>query len=363
MGKEDKSLKLNITSSPHIHSPITVKTVMWDVILALLPAGFVGIYFFGFKALAVILTCIISALVAEYVAGKVLKIEFCLLDGSACLTGLLLAFCLPPATPLWIAAIGSIVAIIIGKSVFGGLGKNVFNPALIGRAFLLASWPAFMTSWSPTVKFLSKDWFSLSGKIVKGKEIIDAVSMATPLGYFKEQSLTSGAHFFAKVGQGLIDSTGQVHKMGLWDMIVGNIGGCIGETSAVALLIGAIFLLGRGHITWHIPAPTIITVAILGYVFGSDKLFDPQMMFIHLFCGGLFLGAFFMATDMVTTPITPLGRIIFGFGCGFLIFMIRKFSGSYPEGVCYAILIMNAFTPLIDRFTSPRVFGKGAANG
>ena len=341
-------MKLKVSSSPHLFSRVTVSRVEWEVVLSLLPAGLVGIYYFGMKALVVILSCVIAALVAEYVAGKMLNIHFSLLDGSAFLTGLLLAYCLPPSTPWWIAAIGAMVAIVFGKSVFGGLGKNIFNPAHVGRAFLLASWPAVMTSWNPPARFLTSRWFHLS----------DAVTMATPLGYIKEHGIKSGAQFFSQaMGGGFVDSAQQVHHFGLWDMVVGNIGGSIGETSVVALLIGAIYLFARGHITWHIPAPIIVTVGILAYLFGGDKMFDPYMMLIHLTAGGLIIGAFFMATDMVTSPITPKGRIIFGFAIGILIFVIRKFSGSYPEGVCYSILIMNAFVPLIDRWTKPKSLG------
>jgi len=335
-------LKLHISSSPHIKSEQTVSTIMRDVVIALIPAGLVAIYYFGLRALAVIITCVVSAVISEIAANKLFGIPVTISDWSAIVTGMLLAYCLPPTIPLWIAALGSVFAIVIGKSVFGGLGKNIFNPAHVGRAFLLASWPAVMTTWMRPVSFMSRSWFKLSS--------VDVTTMATPLGILKEGSISSGIEFlkYFKSHYGL----------SLWDMVTGNTGGCIGETSAIALLIGAIYLFSKKHITWHIPAPFILTVAILSFFFGGKSFFDPYMMLIYLFSGGLFIGAFFMATDMVTSPTTPAGRVIFGFGCGLLVFLIRKFSASFPEGVCYSILIMNAFVPLIDKFTVPKKFGE-----
>lgn len=299
---------LIVSSSPHLHSANSVATTMRDVVIALIPALIGAVYFFGTAAVTVILTCVISAMLSEALAQKIMHREVTVSDGSAAVTGLLLAFCLPATLPWWIAAIGSAVAIIIGKQFFGGLGCNIFNPALIGRAFLVASWPVAMTAWVAP---------------------LDGVTTATPLGILKEGL---GAE---------LPSLGQ--------LFMGNVAGSLGETSALALIVGGIYLLYKGHIDWRIPFSYLGTVFILTAVIGADPLF-------HLLSGGLMLGAIFMATDWVTSPITKKGRIIFGVGCGLLTVLIRT-MGGYPEGVCYSILLMNLVTPLIDRYTKARVFG------
>jgi electron transport complex protein RnfD len=298
---------LIVTSSPHIHSANSVSLAMRDVLIALTPALLASLYFFRFAAVKVILTCVLVAIVSEIIAQKIMQREVTIDDGSAVVTGLLLAFCLPSSLPLWIAAIGAAVAIIIGKQLFGGLGNNIFNPALIGRAFLVASWPVAMTTWVTP---------------------FDGVTTATPLGLLKEG-----------VTQGLPT---------LSQLFLGNVGGCLGETSALALILGGLYLLYKGHIDWRIPFSYLGTVFVLTAITGSPLY--------HLLGGGLMLGAFFMATDWVTTPITKQGRIIFGLGCGLLTVIIRL-MGGYPEGVCYSILLMNLVTPLIDRYTKARVFG------
>jgi len=230
------------------------------------------------------------------------------MDGSAVITGLLLALCLPPKLPLWMAAIGAAFAIAFAKCAFGGLGYNIFNPALIGRAFLMASWPVAMTTWTKPLTY-------------------DAITTATPLGLWKMQNIATPSI----------------------NLALGNVSGCIGETSAIAILIGGVFLIAKRYIDWRTPLSYIGTVAVLTFVLGQDPLF-------HILAGGLFLGAFFMATDYVTTPVTRKGRIIFGVGAGVIVVVIRLIGG-YPEGVCYSILLMNAFTPLIDRHVRPQVYG------
>jgi len=294
---------------------------MWAVVLALLPSGIASIYIFGIKSLYVIFTCIASACLTEAFIQKFTHKPIAISDGSALITGILLAYNLPPAIPLWIPALGAIFAIAIVKCTFGGLGRNIFNPALAGRAFLMISWPEYMTSW------VNPRWWP------------DGVSSATPLAVIK----TSKSPFAL---QGLPSYL---------DLFIGNRPGCIGEVCIIALLIGAAFLLWKGYIRLFIPFTYIFTVGLLSFAFAGDMLFSGDWLF-YIMTGGLILGAFFMATDMVTTPITRKGMIVFGVGCGLLTFCIRKWGG-YPEGVSYSILMMNAATPLIDRFTKPKVFG------
>lgn len=313
-----------VSSSPHIRSDVTTEKIMWQVILALAPAACAGVVFFGWHALAVIIVSMMAAMGTEAVTRRTMGRLVTLNDGSAALTGLLLALVIPPGVPLWIPAVGSAFAIAIGKQVFGGLGYNPFNPALLGRAFLLASWPALMTRWQWPANSLA--WAGSH---------VDAVAGATILPLVKHGRLAS---------LGL--------EIPLSQLFIGNVAGSLGETSALALLLGAAFLLVRGIIDWRIPTAYLGSVAVLALVFGENPLF-------HLLAGGLLLGAFFMATDYVTTPITPRGRVIFGLGCGLLTMLIRKFGG-YPEGVCYSILIMNATVPLLDRYTRPRRFGEVA---
>jgi electron transport complex protein RnfD len=259
---------------------------------------------------------VVFAVAAEAVMQKILGKPVTINDLSAVVTGILIAFNVPATLPLWMAAVGSIFAIAVAKQCFGGLGYNFINPALAARAMLLASWPVRMTGW-----------------VAPGA---DAVSTATPLAILKGGEA---------VGQAL---------PGLWDMFIGNIGGCIGETSALALIIGGAYLLYRRVINYRIPAVYILTVAVLSFLFGG---FDAYMMIYYVLAGGLFLGAIFMATDYSTSPMSPKGQIIFAIGCGFLTSVIR-FFGGYPEGVSYSILIMNVATPLIDKYTMPRKFGE-----
>jgi electron transport complex protein RnfD len=326
--KKEKPLIVSV--SPHVKSDETTSRIMWTVSLSLLPAMIMSVYFFGPRALFVTALCIISAVLSEYLFQKGLKRNININDGSAFLTGLLLGMNLPPALPFYIPIVGSVVAIVITKQLFGGLGFNIFNPALIGRAFVLISWPRAMTTWSePTAAFVA----------------LDAKTTATPLGILKEEGIGKLLEVFGD-------------KINLYtQLLIGHRGGCIGETSIIALLIGAAFLLYKGYITWHIPISFLGTAAILAWVFGGKGtgLFtgDPIM---HLLSGGLVLGAFFMATDYVTSPSLRKGQIIFGIGCGAITMLIRL-KGGYPEGVMFAILLMNCFAPLIDRSLKAKPFG------
>lgn len=306
-----------IASSPHERCGDSVPQIMyWVLGTLMLPAG-AAIWFFGIDALRVMTTAVIAALLTEYVFLKVRGKDLRALgDGSAVITGLLLALTLPPGIKTSYVAIGAVVAIALGKGIFGGLGYNIFNPALVGRAFLQAAFPVAMTTWDVSLK------------------MVDAVSAATPLGGFKfSQQLTA------------------------WQpMLLGNIGGCLGETSALLLVIGGTVLLIRRYIDWRIPVGILGSVLLLAEVLhlaNPARFAGPAF---HLFAGGLMLGAFFMATDMVTSPLTPAGTWIYSLAIGVLVLVIRNFGGL-PEGVMYSILIMNAFVPLLNKFTRPRVFG------
>ena len=301
-----------IHCSPHIHSSETTSRIMLYVIISLLPAMAGSVYFFGFYVLKVIFVSIISCFLSELLFQILMKKEIRIYDGSAIVTGILFAFVLPPRIPLWIVALGGFLAIFLVKELFGGIGFNIFNPALTARAILLASYPVEMT------KFINVFDYR-----------IDAITSPTPLFIMKEN-----------INQPLPS---------LWQMFLGNHPGCIGETSTILLLLGAIFLLSKKVITWHIPVSYILTVAILSLIF-------KEKVFYQIMGGGLILGAFFMATDYVTSPITRKGKIIFGIGCGIITFLIRK-AGGYPEGVCYSILFMNMLVPVINRYTIPKKFG------
>ncbi|PKL51528.1 MAG: electron transporter RnfD [Nitrospira bacterium HGW-Nitrospira-1] len=330
-----KEHELIVSVSPHVRSEETTSRIMWTVSLALLPAALAGIYFFGLKALFITALCIVSSVVSERFYLKIVGKKSVVGDGSAFLTGLLLGMNMPAS--LWsfspftahVPVIASFVAIVITKQLFGGLGFNVFNPALIGRAFALISWPKAMTIWNePAAAFLA----------------MDAKTTATPLGILKEEGVTR-----------LIEVFGD--KINLYThLLTGNRAGSIGETSAVAILIGGLFLLYRGYITWHIPVSFLGTAAVIAWVFGGKGALFTGDPIVHLISGGMMLGAWFMATDYVTSPSIRKGQIIFGIGCGFLTMLIRL-KGGYPEGVMFAILIMNCFAPLIDRGVRSRVFG------
>ncbi len=336
--KENK-LKLVISHSPHVHAKSSVNKIMYMVIIALLPALIVSLAYFGLGALIVTLTAVLSAVFFEWFIQKfLLKVKPTITDGSAIITGLLLAFNVPSNLPIWIIIIGSLVAIGIGKMSFGGLGNNIFNPALVGRVFLLISFPVQMTSWpTPGGQNLTK--------------YFDATTGATPLGLIKEG---------VKNGETIQQLMTKLPSY--WDMFIGQMGGSLGEMSALAILIGGLFLIWKKVITWHIPTSIIVTVAIFAgilHLADPTKYADPLF---QLLTGGLMLGSFFMATDMVTSPMTPKGMIIFGVGIGILVVAIRVW-GAYPEGMSFAILIMNAFVPLINMYSKPKLYGEVKKNG
>lgn len=319
--------KLIASSSPHIRSEETVQRIMLDVVIALVPAIIGSIYYFGFNAFKLILVSIISAVVSEAICQKAMKKPVSVSDLSAVVTGILLAFNIPASAPWWLPVIGSAFAIVVVKQLFGGLGSNFMNPALAARAMLLTSWPTLMTNF-----------------IAPGKNVVDATTVATPLAVMKWSA-------DAAASATVTEAANQMPL--LKDLFFGNIPGCLGETSAFLLILGGIYLLIRGVINWRIPFTYIGTTALMLLILGVEAEQIP----LHLFAGGLMLGAIYMATDYSSSPVTPLGQIIFGIGAGFLTALIR-IKGGYPEGVSYSILLMNVATPLIERFTSPKVFGE-----
>lgn len=315
--------ELTISSSPHAHSPVTTQTIMRDVLIALIPAMLGSIYFFGFRALLVTLVSAAACVFFEWGFCKVRKLHCKTYDLSAVVTGVLLAFVCPVTIPYWTIILGDFFAIVLVKMLFGGLGKNIVNPALAGRAFLF-SWPVLMSNWV-------KVGFDNAAGLLS---TADAVTAATPM---------SAMH------------QGALPEESILDMFLGNIGGCIGETSALLLIIGFVYLLYRKVITARIPLAYIGTVAILAFLFpqGNDRI---AWMAAQVFGGGLMLGAIFMATDYVTSPLTKLGQIVYGIGCGIITILIRYFGG-YSEGVTYAILCMNACSVLLDKIGRPVKFG------
>lgn len=326
--------KLTVSLSPHDYGKDSVKKIMYGVVFAMIPALAVSVYFFGLGAIKVNAIAIAACVFFEWFFQKVfIKGKPTIVDGSAIVTGMLLAFNVPSNLPWWIVVIGALVAIGIGKMSFGGLGNNPFNPALVGRVFLLISFPVQMTAW-PVTKVLN---FALT----------DAETGATPLAIVKE-GLKNGEGFST-----IMDSMPHSYA----DMFMGQMGGSLGEISAIALLIGGLYMLFRKIITWHIPVSILGTVAIFtGILYGinSEAYADPMF---HLLTGGLMLGAIFMATDMVTSPMTPKGMLVYGVGIGVITVLIRVW-GAYPEGVSFAILIMNAVVPLINNWAKPKRFGE-----
>ncbi len=323
-----------VSTSPHAHAGSSVQRIMLDVIMALLPALAVSVACFGWQALRLTVVCVSACILTEAGCRKLMGRDLGIGDLSAVLTGILLAFNLPPSLPSWMAVVGCIFAMAIAKQLFGGIGYNPFNPALVGRVALLISFPVAMTRWHDAMN--PGRWSTLNW--------IDGATTATPLGAVKT-AIASGQPV-------PLEWTGGT----MMQHLMGNMSGCIGEVSALALLAGGLYLLWRRCITWHVPVSYLATVAILA---GILRMVNPEANMpvgFHLLSGGLFLGAFFMATDMVTSPITKKGLIVFGVGCGLLTMIIRRWGG-YPEGVSFAILLMNAVTPLINRATRPRVFG------
>ena len=303
-----------VSGTPHVRSKESIQSIMRDVIIALVPATAAGIYYFGLRALILIVAAIISAVFFEWLYEKITKKPVTINDLSAVVTGLLLAMNLPASAPVWVAIVGSAFAIIFAKQLFGGLGQIFINPALAGRAFLLASYPTEMTTW-----------------VVPNGLAADAATYATPL---------------AQLKNGALDAS-------LKQLVMGQVGGTIGETCAIALIIGGIYLLYKHVISWKIPVIYIATVFILFAVIGRHGMRMPLQ---EIFAGGVMLGGIFMATDYASSPVTPKGQVIFAVGAGLLTYLIRTFGG-YPEGVSYSILIMNCCVPLIERFTEPTIFG------
>lgn len=316
-------MNLTVTSSPHIRNKVNTRSIMFDVVIALLPALLAGVWHFGMRALLVSVVCVAAAIAAEWLCGVLLYKRNTTMDGSAIVTGLLLALTLPAAVPYEIAAIGSAFAIIVIKGLCGGLGKNIFNPALAGRAFLLLLWPAYLVRF--TVPGTELSLFDSN---------VDAITSSTPLHHMQMPALPEES---------------------LLDMFMGNIGGTIGETCTLALLLGGAYLIYRKVISVRIPAAYLGTVAVLSLVFSKGE--NPiAWMLYSLLGGGVVLGALFMATDYATSPVTPKGQILYGIGCGILTVLFRYY-GLFPEGVTYAILLMNAMVWIFDFYTAPRRFG------
>lgn len=309
-----------VSSSPHIRSSDTVQSVMTDVLIALFPAALMAVLLFGYRALITMVVAVVSAMLVEAIWRRRFNLYS---DGSAAVTGLLLAMTLPASVPWWLVVVGSASAIIIGKQVFGGIGYNIFNPALVGRAVLVVSWGGYMAG--------------------------DIWPVPRPFAFGFDVSTVTGATVLAAPREALAFS--------IPELFIGNMAGCLGETSALALLIGGAWLVYRGHIDYRIPGGFLGTVFLMGVLFGEGFYSNALMTGVfHLLAGGVFIAAIFMATDFVTTPVSPVGRLIFGLGCG-LITMLIRIWGNLPEGVTFAILIMNALTPIIDNFTIPRQFG------
>lgn len=332
---------LTISGSPHVFGDQSVKKIMYGVVIAMIPAMLVSFYFFGLDALRVIVLSVAGCLLFEYLIQKFLMKEVPTInDGSAVVTGVLLAFNVPANLPVWIILVGALISIGIGKMSFGGLGKNPFNPALVGRVFLLISFPVQMTSWP-----IPKPLFAPG--------LTDAITGPTPLGILKEG---------VKAGKTVGEIMGDPAFPDYIDTMIGYQSGSLGEMSAIALLLGGIYMLFRKIITWEIPMAYIVSVvAFTGILWLIDPSCYVDPLF-HLLTGGLMLGIFYMATDMVSSPMSRKGQLIFGAGCGILTILIRVW-GAYPEGVSFAILIMNAFVPLLNKYLKPKRFGEVMKNG
>jgi electron transport complex protein RnfD len=343
--------KAEITAGPFTHEPVNITRTMGLVMLALLPATAFGIYQYGWPALFLWLITIVTSLVAEAfclrLAGK--PVRPFLMDGSALLTGWLLAMTLPPWAPWWIGVVGGLFAIVVAKQIFGGIGQNLFNPAMAARVALLISFPLEMTTWvapKPLFSAGAPDFFHALGITFGTAFQIDTMSSASILGHVKTE--LSRAISVPDALQNSYDPLA---------LLVGTVPGSLGETSALLILGGGIFLLGMRIISWHIPAAMIGSLALLATVFHwIDPLRYPDALF-HLLSGATMLGAFFIATDLVTSPVTKRGQLLFGAGCGVLMFVIREWAG-FPEGVAFAVMLMNGLTPLIDHYLKPRIYGR-----
>ena len=325
---------LTMTASPHVKSPVTTQSIMANVIIAMLPALLWSVYVFGPRALTVTAVSTLSCVIFEFLYRKLTKKNNTVGDLSAVVTGILLAFTLPVSVPLWLPIVGAFFAIVVVKQLYGGIGKNVVNPALAARVFLFISFPSELTNFTRQGAYLP------ALKIDVSDICADFSAGATPLVSLK---------------------TGAVPSDGLTESLLGSIPGTIGEVSVTLLLLGGIYLLFKRIITWHIPVSYLLTVAVLCFIFPAGSIGRTDFMLYELFTGGLVLGAFFMATDYTTSPVTSKGRIIYGVGCGLITVFIR-FFGGYPEGVSFAILIMNLFVWYIDKFTKPVCFGGAKSN-
>ena len=321
---------LKVSSSPHIRHEDTTRVIMSDVTIALIPALIYGIYVFGFRALYITIVSVLSCVLSEAVYNKILKLQNTTSDLSAVVSGLLLALNLPVTVPLWLPIVGGVFAMIVVKALFGGIGKNIVNPVLAARVFLFISWPSYLTSFTSPLDRINS--FAIGAP--------DAISSATILPELKN---------------------GVIPDVELYDLLIGNVPGCIGEVSSTLLILGGLYLISRRVITWHIPTIYIATVALLTLIISPAGVNPVEFMLYEVFSGGLILGAIFMATDYVTCPVTKWGRIIYAFGCGALTVFIRLFGG-YPEGVSFAILIMNLFVWYLDRAFKPTKFGGGKQN-
>lgn len=330
-----------VSVSPHVKSNETVAKIMWTVVACLMPPLLLSVFVFGVQTLLITAISVISCVVVEIVSQKALKRPVTVTDGSAVLTGVLMAFVIPPGVSIWLPVLGAVMAIYIGKHLFGGIGYNIFNPALMGRAFLLATFPVAMTSaWlSPVEGFAIFHYFSG----------VDAVSTATPLGVIKEQGFAAFTQMFGS-GASLYSS-----------FFVGWRPGCIGETSGFLLLLGGGYLIYKKYITWHTPVSVLGSIAVLTWIFGGDGWFGGDPL-LAVLTGGAILGAFFMATDYVTCPSTRSGQVVYGIGIGALTVLIRL-KGGYPEGICYAILLMNPMSAVIDGYCKPKRFAGPVGGG
>ncbi|MES9894005.1 MAG: RnfABCDGE type electron transport complex subunit D [Candidatus Thiodiazotropha endolucinida] len=340
-----------LISGPYSHARSSISRTMGLVMLALLPATLFSLYLFGWPAIFLFITTLIAAIVAEAISLRISgrPARPFLLDGSALLTGWLLAMTLPPWAPWWIGVVGALLAIVVGKQIFGGIGQNLFNPAMVARVALLISFPLEMTLFNPPLPLFSAQapGFLESLSITFGNsDHLDAISSATALGHYKTE-----------LSRGLNITAAAAGTDTLWQLTAGTAAGSMGETSALLLLLGGLFLLYKRVITWHIPLAMLGTLALCAGVF---HLIDPDAYLgplTHLMSGAAILGAFFIATDLVTSPTSIRGQLIFGAGCGLLVYVIRTFAG-YPEGVAFAVLLMNACTPLIDHYFKPRIYGR-----
>lgn len=331
------NMRLVVSGSPHIHSTDSVNRRMWGVVIALMPAVAYSVYLFGLGALVVLLTSVLGCVITEYLIQRyMLGGKTTITNGSAVITGLLFAMNLPSNLPIWIILIGCVVAIGLGKYAFGGLGQNIFNPAILGRVFLLISFPQQMTSWPLP--------------LVNRGEYLDATTGATYLGQMKMEAMSTAD---SSTGASAVNEIA-TESLTWIDALIGNMGGSLGEMSAIALIIGGAFMLLRGIISWHIPVSIIGTVMLFAWGAGVDPV-------MSVLSGGVMLGAIFMATDYVTSPMTRRGMVMYGMMIGIITMVIRLW-GAYPEGVSFAILVMNGFTPLINKFVRPRKFGERRVN-